>query len=94
MLIIKESKGIKTHFERMFGVTMDNKERAKSVIFGFVLVGGGLFYFITPLEFVAILTGLMLMGFGIVPEPEEPVSKAAPKKKVVKRTIRQRKVVS
>jgi hypothetical protein len=73
---------------------MDNKERAKSVIFGFVLVGGGLFYFITPLEFIAFLTGLMLMGFGIFPEPEEAPKAAAPEKKIVKRTIRQRKIVS
>lgn len=74
---------------------MDNKERAKSIIFGFVLVGGGLFYFVTPLEFVAFLIGLMLVGFGFFPEPEGAVAKteAKAKKKVIKRTIRQRKVV-
>ncbi|HSB47121.1 MAG TPA: hypothetical protein VLD37_03840 [Candidatus Bilamarchaeum sp.] len=75
-----------------------DKERTKSILFGFALVWGGIFYFVSPLEFVAFLIGLMLIGFGIVPEPEElPKVKAAPSKaskgKVIRRTIRQRKVI-
>jgi hypothetical protein len=70
-----------------------NKERAKSIVFGFALVWGGLFYFVTPLEFIAFLCGLMLIGFGMVPESEGPVPGAQRKVKVTKRVIRQRKVI-